>query len=142
MGQVEIRDTSLWIKHIKGDLSLTRLLEGTPAGEIVSLWIDGEKGEFERMKDAPNGPMPGFKPVGATRALWKKLYPARKGEMVAISSGLIPPNGGHPPNPAATWQEASTAERDAAWAAFKALSTAGWRSDTSAPLDRNELHER
>lgn len=138
MAQAEIRDTSLWVRHIHGDPQLAGWLAGVRAGEVVTLWIDGERGEFEKMKDAPNGPMPGFKPIGATRELWRRLYPARRGEMVSVSRT----KPGHPGSaPQREWAEATDVERDAAWEAFKALRSAGWRSDGSR-LDRDELHER
>jgi hypothetical protein len=39
------------------------------------------------------------------------------------------------------WEQASKAEREAAWEAFKALRNAGWSSE-GRTLTRDELHER
>ena len=39
------------------------------------------------------------------------------------------------------WEEASEVEREAAWAAFKALRHAGWSSE-AREVTRDELHDR
>jgi len=137
MARVQIRDTSLWTKHIRGDGDLQKKLEALEPGEKIWLRIAGRRGCFEKMKPGPNGPMPGLKPLD--RQLWRELYPARKGELVDLALDDGPANTDEtiPSN----WESASDAERDAAWEAFKALAKAGWRSE-AAGGGRDELHDR
>jgi hypothetical protein len=136
--KVEIRDTSLWTKHIQGDPQLRERLEALKAGERVRLRIDGRRGFFEKMRPGPNGPMPGLKPVEDTRQLWRELYPSRAGQLVDLSlDDENPPLDAPPPH----WSTASASERTAAWEAFKALTRAGWRSEGPAG-GRDELHEK
>ena len=145
MAELEIRDTSFWTKHISGDDALRRSLESLAAGDLVTLWIDGACAEFEKMRDGVNGPTPGFKPRGSTRDLWRSLYPSKRGTRVSIALKRPPPIvGASMPAPSPlpeTRSEATDAERDAAWRAFKALSTAGWKS-SGEKLTRDDLHER
>ncbi|HVE82044.1 MAG TPA: hypothetical protein VND93_04330 [Myxococcales bacterium] len=146
MANVQIRDTSLWTKHIDGDPELKRKLEALGAGERVWLRVGGKLACFEKMRPGPNGPMPGLKPVDETRELWSQLYPSRKGQRVEIDLEETPPPGAPAASPVAgsrgqpEWAAASDEERDAAWEAFKALTRAGWRSD-GAGGERDDLHE-
>jgi len=144
MAQVEIRDTSLWTKHIHDDPELRNKLEALKAGEKIWLRVAGERGCFEKMKPGPNGPMPGLKPVGESRKLWRKFYPSRAGQLVELGldeGGAGGPEGGVPATAAAGWAAASDVERAAAWEAFKALIKAGWRMDGPRG-DRDSLHDR
>ena len=139
MAQVQVRDTSIWINHIHGDPTTIRSLAKLKEGQRVTAWVSGIKGVFEKMKDGPTGPTQGLKPCDeATRDYWKTIYPALRGQLVEFS--LEPPLV-----PLAAPQDnlstASDAERNAAWAAFKALQSAGWRSEGKRG-DRDELHER
>jgi hypothetical protein len=147
MAQVEIRDTSLWTTHIRGDASLKLKLESLRPGERVQLRVAGIRGPFEKMKDGPNGPMPGLKPVGEAKDAWRKLYPRRRGEFVEVAleeSEGIQSNPAEPIFSGTEWSTATDAEREAAWNAFMALTRAGWRSEASASRrpDRDELHRR
>jgi hypothetical protein len=152
MAHVRVRDTSLWATHIEDDPELRKSLESLSAGERVWLRVNGKRGCFEKMKAGPNGPMPGLKPVDETRDLWRQIYPSRAGQLVELSRDDAPPSQGSVsassgavvPEPADHRPGATAAERDAAWAAFKALTQAGWRSEGGASVGRgrDELHER
>jgi hypothetical protein len=144
--QVKVNDNSLWTKHIHGDSALREKLETLPQGGRVSIRVNGKSQVFEKMKNGPPGPTPGLKPVDGTKGAWGALYRERRGELVEIAldeGASPPPEVASAPAPAG-WSEASGAEREAAWEAFKALTKAGWRSDSAkgAKQDRDELHRR
>jgi serine/threonine protein kinase len=82
--QVQVRDYMLWTKHVT-DRALAQFLDSVGPGTVVTLWVDGVKGEYEKMRDRPQGATPGLKPIGATLSQWKTLYPARQHEYVSIS---------------------------------------------------------
>lgn len=151
MARIEIRDGSLWTKHIADDPQLRRKLEALQPGQRVWLRIDGTAGWcFEKMRSGPNGPMPGLKPIEETRDRWRqRYYPARAGQTCDISLEKIedlgsPSATSTPGEPtASTWSDATETERAAAWEAFKALTKAGWRSDVQPSGEsRADLHER
>jgi hypothetical protein len=149
--QVKVSDNSLWTAHIHGDSGLQKKLESLPEGGRVSLRVGGKQELFEKMRNGPQWPTPGLKPVDGARGVWGALYRERRGELVEIAlddSGISAPSVS--PVPLAStpqqsgWSEAGGPEREAAWEAFKALSRAGWRSDAARgdDQDRDELHRR
>jgi hypothetical protein len=148
MAQFQIRDNSVWTKHIFGDGALQAKLAAWPPGSRVVLRVDGVRYEFEKMPNGPDGPMPGFKPLGKTKETWKRLYPGRRGELVDFA--LVEDGESGPPpvmtaarQQSASWNTATDAEREAAWDAFKGLTRAGWRSEgTAEGADRDDLHQR
>jgi hypothetical protein len=84
MAQVEIRDDSLWAKHIEGDNTLRERILNLPPGEIIDLEIDGVVGHWEKAKTGKDGrKTDAIKPVGAMRQVWKR-FQARRGECVPI----------------------------------------------------------
>lgn len=128
MAHIEVRDRVLWIKHIHGAVPLARRLEKLKGGAAVRLRVAGMSGLWEKMKDKPDGkPTPGLKPVGPVSEYWQSLFNTKRGELVDIELE----DGKAPPDPA----------REAAWAAFEALTKAGWRSEGEG-LSRDELHDR
>lgn len=132
MSHVEIRDRVLWIKHIHGARFLSDKLQKLPAGTSIRLRIGGQAGVWEKMKDKPDGkPTPGLKPVGPVSEYWQTLFRTRRGELIDIEMD----------SSASPMAQVSDADREAAWAAFVALTKAGWRS-SGAKLSRDELHER
>ena len=132
MAQVQVRDRAIWTKHIHGDPTLAQRLEGLEAGQTVQLRVAGKTGLWEKMRmGAAGAATPGLKPIGEARKQWGELFTSRRGQLVEV---LID-------EPSNDWTGASDAERSAAWGAFKALTEAGWRSE-SPPGDRDELHER
>jgi hypothetical protein len=133
MAQIQVRDYSIWTKHIHGDAALVAHLEDLAAGQTVRLRVAGMSGVWKKMADnsANGAPMQGLKPIGPARAHWKALYQANRGEIVELAVEAPPKD----------WAAASEAERNAAWAAFRALTGAGWQSESSSH-DRFDLHER
>ena len=140
MAQVEVKDRAIWIGHIHGDPQLATRLAALGPGQTVRLRVDGKPGVWSKMRDteprnAKRRPTPGLKPVAEIKDYWRRLFETRRGELVEISFD----DGGE--GGAKGWITAPNAEREAAWAAFKALTGAGWCSE--APYgDRDELHDR
>ena len=155
MTKVEVKDTVLWLNGIHGDVELIKRLESLRAGEIVQLRVDGEAGEWKKMKDyrTTGTPTPGLTPIGPAASHWGALYRASKasgGILVNLEAidGSKAATGSAPPGsaptdsaPPANWEEADELDREAAWEAFKALRNAGWSSE-GRTLTRDELHER
>jgi hypothetical protein len=151
-GRVEIRDWSLWTKHVRGAAALVAMLEGLEDDQIVELVVDGHPGEWVKKKSSARGAStPGLKPVGKMRDVWFDWFKTRRGELVSVT--LAPNNGPPgavvpalptaPARPAVSGLDsASTAERAAAWAAFEALSQAGWRRGDASETGRDALHDR
>lgn len=131
MAQVQVRDRAIWTKHIHGDPALAERLEGLRAGETVQLRVAGKTGLWEKMRlGAAGAATPGLKPIGEARKQWGELFTRHRGKLVELID-----------EPSNEWTGASDAERSAAWGAFKALTGAGWRSESSGD-ERDELHER
>lgn len=140
--RVEVRDNSLWIRHVT-DRDLQRILAAVPAGGRVRLRVAGALETFEKMKDRPDGPTPGLRPVTGSKGVWGQLYKDRRGEYVEVEL-IDQPLDQRAASTPSHWTAATAAERDAAWEAFKALSRAGWRSSErdATSLDRDDLHQR
>lgn len=144
---VEIRDYSLWVKHIRGNEELSRALEALHPGELVHLSVGGYKGVWQKKENGSNGlPTPGLKPLGEMRERWFRWFKERRGEMVKIElDGEIARNSARTRRPAARipleYPTASKAEQEAAWAALQADMNAGWRSEEPYG-PRDELYER
>jgi hypothetical protein len=143
---VEIRDYSLWIKHIKGDKQLAAALEALKAGDTVRLSIDGYMGVWQKKEDGSNGlPTQGLKPLGEMRERWFRWFKERRREMVKITLDEEISSRVAQRRPASArvpleWY-GTKAEREAAWAALQADMNSGWRSD--GPYGpRDELYER
>lgn len=132
MATVEVRDTSIWLKHLHGDSELVGTLEKLAGGGTVRLRVAGKTGLWEKMKDGPRGATAGLKPIGEARQQWDALYPARRGDLVEVELAHDAPEA---------WADASDVERAAAWTAFKALTKAGWTSEATTTT-RDDLHER
>jgi hypothetical protein len=129
MPQVEVRDRMLWTKHVHGDIDLALQLEALPAGKTVRMRVAGKSGVWEKVNAAA------IRPVGEElRAWWRNLFETKRGQLVDLTLE----------EPANDWRSAGDAEREAAWAAFKALTKAGWSSegDVVPGARRDDLHER
>jgi hypothetical protein len=153
MAHVEVKDYALWTKHVHGDEGLRARLESLAPEQTVTLKIAGEEGLWRKMSAyrTSGNPTPGLSPLGPMQARWGEIYRRYKsqgGGLVEIE--LVDDNGGAgqsdnggsgqtgvPP----PWEQASKAEREAAWEAFKALWNAGWRSERPYG-PRDELYER
>ena len=83
-GYVEIRDHSIWIKHIYEGEKLQKYLLGMEQNTLVELEIDGFKGHWIKMSDGKDGRKTnGIKPVGVTKKYWLKMQ-ERRGELISI----------------------------------------------------------
>lgn len=153
MAQVEVRDHALWIKHIHGDDALRSRLDALEPEATVVLRIDGEQGLWRKMSAyrSSGKPTPGLTPIGPMQARWGAMYRKFKsqgGGLLKVE--LVDDSGevGHSDKGGSAqlgvpplWEQASQAEREAAWEAFKALWNAGWRSERPYG-PRDELYER
>ncbi len=145
-GRVEIRDWSLWTKHVRGASALVELLEGLEDDQVVELVVDGQAGEWVKKKSSARGAAtPGLKPVGKMRDIWFDWFKTRRGELVSVAlapNARAPGRAAPARSPASGLDTASEADRAAAWAAFEALSQAGWRREQAGETGRDALHER
>ena len=84
MSEIEIRDNSIWAKHL--DVTLQNRVVNMRAGETIELEIDGITGRWQKMRVGKDGrPVQGIKPIGAMGKLWKnKFFPARQHEFVSV----------------------------------------------------------
>ena len=151
-GQVQIRDWSLWIKHILGSPKLQTYLSELPENDTVELVVGGIRGHWVKKKNSPDGSStPGLKPLGKSRDAWFDWYKTRRGELVEIKLASAN-NADNKSSPSSTrlnadtdndigFERASRTEQNAAWAAFESLGQAGWHYD-GVPLSRDDLHER
>jgi len=81
---VEIRDHALWIKHIRQNEALKKVLTNLPAGNLVELRIDGYRGMWKKMADGSDGrPTAGIKGIGTARDHWHGLQ-KKRGDLVSI----------------------------------------------------------
>lgn len=84
MGIVQIRDNSLWIKHIEHDEQLVAYLSSLKEEETALLEIEGFVGPWRKMRDgADNRPTNGYKPIEETAAFWSEAQ-SRRGAWVPI----------------------------------------------------------
>jgi hypothetical protein len=127
MAQVEVRDLLIWTKHIHGDAAQKARLDALSAGSSVRLSVAGHTGEWQKVKAAA------LRPLGDAKSHWGAQYESKRGKLVELNVEV-----------AEDWRDATEADRNAAWEAFKLLTRAGWRSDdtASSSIDRADLHER
>ena len=84
MSVVEIRDYSLWPKHIHGNEVLKERLVNLDEGELIELVVDGVRGMWKKMDIGKDGrPTPGIKALGIAREHWHGLQ-NRRGDLVNI----------------------------------------------------------
>ncbi|MCB1503127.1 MAG: hypothetical protein KDK07_25675 [Bauldia sp.] len=153
MAQVEVKDYALWTKHVHGDEALRSVLESLEPEQVITLRVAGQQGLWRKMSAyrTSGNPTPGLSPIGPMQARWGEIYrrfKAEGGGLVEIElvdepggSGQVGKGRAAEPGVPPGWEQASEAERDAAWEAFKALWNAGWRSERPYG-PRDELHER
>lgn len=143
---VEIRDYSLWIKHIKGNEELRNTLGSLGPGQLVHLSVGGYKGVWQKKENGANGlPTQGLKPLGEMRERWFRWFKERRGEMVKIGLDEEVVRTGADRTRRARipleYPTATKAEQEAAWAALQRDMNAGWRSEEPYG-PRDELYER
>lgn len=83
MAHVEIRDDTIWAKHIEGKGLKQRVVALAP-GDIIELEVDGIVGSWEKTKVGKDGrPQQSIKPIGNMKIVWKRLQ-SRRLERVPI----------------------------------------------------------
>lgn len=88
-----VQDTVVWLRHIADD-ALRARCERLPPGSRIVLDVDGTPIELEKMADGSDGrPTQGLKPVGPSVEAWRRFWPARRGEAVAVREARGEPPG-------------------------------------------------
>lgn len=150
MATTTVSDFVIWTKHIHGDDALAAHVASLPAGEVLSLEIDGVEGPWRKMDDGKDGrPTSGLRPIGRAQAFWRDLYRTRRGDVVSLEVreaagfGVAEQGAAFVAQPLATPPrlERTDDSRRAALEAFLALAGQGWRSQ-GRTLTRDEMHER
>ena len=78
MGTFLNNDDNIWFKHIEAHPDTIALLRQLKAGSRLKIEVEGECGDWEKMKDYPDGTSTqGLKPVGQTKEFWKSMKPLR-----------------------------------------------------------------
>ena len=99
MARLEVRDSVMWLKHLRewwqrgvldehlrGNESLRFRLVDLGEGSRVELEVDSFRGTWEKMRNGRDGrPTLGLKPEGPARAHWQGLYERKRGSEVTIS---------------------------------------------------------
>lgn len=142
--RVQVSDWSLWIKHVAGNPDLARWLDALPAGEVVTLRIGGHEGVWEKKADGKDGrPTPGLKPLGEMKDVWFEWFKSDRGslrEIEAVDATMARVSAR--PVAAGLVEAGYVHDREAAWSAFLALRSAGWRFAPAGQFDRDALHVR
>lgn len=85
-GTVEVRDSVLWTKHIRGDDALTATLDALSERSPIDLEVDGVRGTWQKMDSGRDGrPTPGIKPLGSARLHWHDLFRDKRGSAVTVA---------------------------------------------------------
>jgi hypothetical protein len=78
----KLTDQCLWLKHID-DGPVKNALASLHPGSCLSLFVDGDRIDFERMATGKDGRVTdGFKPVGDGAKTWRNRY--REGQHQVI----------------------------------------------------------
>jgi len=84
MAQVEIRDDTIWAKHIEGGKVLKDRITSLAPGEVIELEVDGIVGGWEKTRIGKDGrPQQSIKPIGKMKTVWKR-FQSRRGEVVEV----------------------------------------------------------
>jgi len=84
MGYTQVRESSIWFKHVLGDRELTEALEGLQPSEVIKLRVGSHEGHWARMEDGTDGRRTfGIKPQADAKKIWAELQ-ARRGHVVTI----------------------------------------------------------
>jgi len=84
MVYVEIRDDTIWAKHIEGGKGLKDRIFSLAPGEVIELEVDGIVGSWEKTRIGKDGrPQQSIKPVGNMKKVWKR-FQSRRREVVEI----------------------------------------------------------
>ena len=84
MGYVEIRDDTIWEKHIEGARELRERIRALAPGEVIELEVDGIVGSWEKTRLGKDGrAQQSVKPIGNMKKIWKR-FQSRRNEVVEI----------------------------------------------------------
>jgi hypothetical protein len=84
MAYVEIRDDTLWAKHIEGGKVLKERILLLAPGDVIELEVDGIVGSWEKTRVGKDGrPQQSIKPIGNMKKIWKR-FQSRRGEVVEV----------------------------------------------------------
>lgn len=85
MGQIKIRDSNIWAKHIEDDPQLKNKLLKLAPGQTIDLEVGGVAGRWARANNGKDGRVTeAIKPVGTMKEVWKRFYSTRKDMFVTI----------------------------------------------------------
>jgi hypothetical protein len=91
MPQVEIRDHTLWTRHLIDASAIKARIDALASNAPIALQIDGMPVLFRKMRDGADGrPTPGVRPDEAFKTYWSTLYNQKRGERVAIALADAP----------------------------------------------------
>ena len=80
----KLTDQCLWLTHVE-DGAVKQALRSVYAGSIVSMKVDGEQVDFQRMATGKDGrPTDGFNPVGDNALIWRRRYVAGEHQSIDI----------------------------------------------------------
>ncbi len=74
MARAKLADQCLWLKHIEAG-PMRDAMESLHPGSVISLLVDGEPIDFQRMATGRDGRVTnGFNPVGPYASTWRARY--------------------------------------------------------------------
>jgi hypothetical protein len=93
MGQVQITDNALWVKHVEdGEAIATRILDLKDNDPIV-LNVDGKPVLFRKMRTGKDGrAVSGVRPDETFKAYWNDLLQKQRGKRLPIALADLPPS--------------------------------------------------
>ncbi len=84
MAYVQIRDDTMWARHIEGGKILKERILSLDPGEVIELEVDGIVGSWEKTRIGKDGrPQQSIKPIGNMKNVWKR-FQTRRGETVEV----------------------------------------------------------
>ena len=84
MARAKLTDQCLWLAHIE-DGDVKRALQSVHAGSVISMLVDGEQIDFQRMAVGKDGrPTSGFNPFGENVSIWRGRYIAGEHQNIEI----------------------------------------------------------
>jgi hypothetical protein len=84
MAFVEIRDDTIWAKHVEGGKALRDRIISLAPGELIELEVDGIVGSWEKTRVGKDGrQQQSLKPIGHMKTVWK-MWQSRRREVVEI----------------------------------------------------------
>jgi hypothetical protein len=85
MGQIKIRDSNIWARHIEDDPQLKSRLCALAPGQTIDLEVGGVAGRWAKANVGKDGrPTEAIKPVGAMKEVWQRFCSTRRDSFVTI----------------------------------------------------------